>query len=359
MATFTRRFSSSPDRYVEAGDAGLPNTFVKPNNRDFAPRLGALTGSTPDFVVRGGFGIYYVDYTINEFRNSINVAPFVRRAQLTRSLLLSQNVNVNSSIPSRIRRRTAAPPAPTRSSPRSTASNPDYPTMRLYSWNLTIEKDLGCGTGSAIELRRQHRPQSVAERARERVPARSDRVPVTRGQRSDGTQVAAIWARCRPARRRWRSNYNAWEIELQKRFSNGLLFDVNYAWARASTSVSGERSGSESAWRYDYGPVPAQPKSVFHWNYVYELPFGRGKRWGFGIRIVLRCLAAGSCRASARGSPALPDSDWREWGRVPPAPPPIAPTASPTASVDHDGLSRGEKAFQWFDTAALTGCRHS
>ena len=58
--------------------------------------------------------MYYVDYTINEFRNSINVAPFVRRAQLSRSLLLSQNVNVNSFIPFRIRPRTAAPREPTR-----------------------------------------------------------------------------------------------------------------------------------------------------------------------------------------------------------------------------------------------------
>jgi hypothetical protein len=89
-------FQQFNSRYVEASEAGLPNTFVKPNNRDFAPRIGAAYRIRPDFVVRGGFGVYYVDYTINEFRNSINVAPFVRRAQLTRTLLVGQGSDVNS-----------------------------------------------------------------------------------------------------------------------------------------------------------------------------------------------------------------------------------------------------------------------
>ncbi|MGH9632165.1 MAG: TonB-dependent receptor domain-containing protein, partial [Bryobacteraceae bacterium] len=89
-------FQQFANRYVEASAAGLPNTFIKPNNWDFAPRIGAAYRFTPTFVARGGFGVYYVDYTINEFRSSINVAPFIRRAQLSRSLLLAQNLDVNS-----------------------------------------------------------------------------------------------------------------------------------------------------------------------------------------------------------------------------------------------------------------------
>ena len=33
-------FQPFSDRYVEPDQLGLPNTFVHPNNRDFAPRLG-------------------------------------------------------------------------------------------------------------------------------------------------------------------------------------------------------------------------------------------------------------------------------------------------------------------------------
>ena len=93
--------------------------------------------------------------------------------------------------------------------------------------------------------------------------------------------MAAVRARCRTARGDGESNYNAWEIEVQKRFSNGLLFDVNYAWARAfNYQYQASDPVSNPLSRYDYGPVPAQPNSVFHWNYVYELPYGRGKRLG-------------------------------------------------------------------------------
>ncbi len=38
-------FQQFSDRYVEAGELGLPNTFVHPNNHDFAPRFG---GGVPD-----------------------------------------------------------------------------------------------------------------------------------------------------------------------------------------------------------------------------------------------------------------------------------------------------------------------
>ncbi|HEY2933598.1 MAG TPA: hypothetical protein VGK99_17820 [Acidobacteriota bacterium] len=74
----------------------MPDTFIHPNNLDFAPRLGFAYQARRDFVVRGGFGVYFVDVTINEFRNEVNAAPFIRRAQLSRSFLLSQGVNVNS-----------------------------------------------------------------------------------------------------------------------------------------------------------------------------------------------------------------------------------------------------------------------
>lgn len=143
-------FQQFSNRYVETSAVGLPNTFVRPNNTDFAPRIGAAFRFAPTFVVRGGFGAYNVDYTINEFRSSINVAPFVRRAQLSRSLLLSQNVNVNSVYT--FQNPTANSSAAGADTQLTTLDgfNPDYPTMRLYSWNFTVEKDLwGMGLRSS------------------------------------------------------------------------------------------------------------------------------------------------------------------------------------------------------------------
>ena len=82
--------------FITADKAGLPGTFIKPNKLDFQPRLGVAWRPTSRTVVRGGFGIYAVDITHNVFADQYNQPPFTYRAQLSRSLLLSQNVNVNS-----------------------------------------------------------------------------------------------------------------------------------------------------------------------------------------------------------------------------------------------------------------------
>lgn len=347
-------FQQFSNRYVEAKAAGLPNTFVKPNNHDFAPRVGAAYRFTPTFVVRGGFGVYYVDYTINEFRNSINVAPFVRRAQLSRSLLLSQNVDVNALYT--FQNPTANSSAAGADTQLTTLDgfNPDYPTMRLYSWNFTLEKDLGWGLGlrtSYVGNIGRNLSRSVRINACPPGPteclARTASDPTARKWQQFGLDAGQRAAD-------GRSNYNAWEIELQKRFSNGILFDVNYAWARAFNSLyQATDPVANPLSKYDYGPVPAQPTNVFHWNYVYELPYGKGKRFGSSAPGALNFLAGG-WQLSGIGT-------WQSGTALTVL---AGVGQSPTGATgnradriadgkrDHNGLSRGDKAFQWFDTSA-------
>ena len=118
---------------------------MHPNNLDFVPRLGAAYRVTPTFVVRGGFGIYAVDITHNAFADQYNQPPFIYKSGLSRSLLISQNVNVNSLL-------TFQNPTANGSSANASAAlaaiggfSDDYPTMKTYTANITVEKDLGHG----------------------------------------------------------------------------------------------------------------------------------------------------------------------------------------------------------------------
>jgi hypothetical protein len=95
-ANIQQAFQQYSILFVTSDHAGLTGTFVQPNNHDFTPRIGAAYRVTPTFVIRGGFGIYAVDVMHNSFTDQYNQPPFIYRAQLTRSLLISQNVNVNS-----------------------------------------------------------------------------------------------------------------------------------------------------------------------------------------------------------------------------------------------------------------------
>jgi hypothetical protein len=347
-------FQQFSSRYTEAGTLGLPDTFIRPNNRDFAPRIGGAYRITPSFVARGGFGVYYVDYTINEFRNSINVAPFVRRAQLSRSLLLSQNVNVNQLYT--FQNPTANSNAAGADTQLTTLDgfNPNYPTMRLYSWNFTLEKDLGWGLGlRSSYVGNLGRNLSRSVRVNACVP---------------GPTECLARAASDPTGRKWtqfgidagqragdgRSNYNSWEIELQKRFSNGMLFDVNYAFARAfSYQAQASDPVANPLWRYDYGPVAAQPRHIFHWNYVYETPFGRDKRWGASAPRVVNALIGG-WQLSGIGTlqSGTPLTVTAGVGQSPTGASTNRADRIADGKRDHDGLSRGEKALQWFDTTA-------
>ena len=98
----------------------------------------------------------------------------------------------------------------------------------------------------------------------------------------------------------WRSvawsNYNAMQATLRHRMSHGLQFDVNYTYSKAlDISSDAERVGPASngsfyglnnniinAWnpRAQYGPASFDLTHQINSNWIYQLPFGRGKMLG-------------------------------------------------------------------------------
>src|SRR5581483_7179041 len=88
-----------------------------------------------------------------------------------------------------------------------------------------------------------------------------------------------------------RSSYNALESKLDHRFSNGLSSLVSYTWSKSIDEGSGyfgvenalAGGGSTVQNFYDLrsarGPSGYDITHFFSWANVYELPFGRGKRF--------------------------------------------------------------------------------
>jgi len=94
------------------------------------------------------------------------------------------------------------------------------------------------------------------------------------------------------------STYNALQLVLQERLSNGLQAQVNYTWSKCLSDTPGffgqfgdnvaTEAQTIAGWAFpqnpydqqaDYGRCPQNIASLFNGYVVYELPFGQGKRW--------------------------------------------------------------------------------
>jgi hypothetical protein len=96
------------------------------------------------------------------------------------------------------------------------------------------------------------------------------------------------------------SNYNAMELELRRRFSNGLQFQLDYTWSKAMGDATDAQGNNQSDlvsrltlrnYRGDYRRSPQDQTQRFVSNGIYDLPFGHGKKWmsnsnGFVDRLV-------------------------------------------------------------------------
>ncbi len=122
-----------------AAAAGLPQSIVKTNYKDFAPRFGFAwrpfgNGRT---VLRGGYGIFYGIDSLYRYDGFSDTYPFV-------------NTQTFSATPTNPLLLTVSNPFPAakakNSGVTSTSGQPEHnPTQYLQSWSITVERDLGAG----------------------------------------------------------------------------------------------------------------------------------------------------------------------------------------------------------------------
>jgi hypothetical protein len=74
------------------------------------------------------------------------------------------------------------------------------------------------------------------------------------------------------------TRYNSLQVELRRRYSQGLQFQTSYVLGRAM-QTTWESFRREPAWIRDAG-TPGDVTHQFKANVVYDLPFGQGRRFG-------------------------------------------------------------------------------
>lgn len=94
------------------------------------------------------------------------------------------------------------------------------------------------------------------------------------------------------------STYEGFQAKIEKRFSQGLTFRANYAFGKALDN-GGSGFGASSApqnpnnTRADKAISSLNRTNIFSFDYVYQLPFGRGRKFGSSMNRAADALLGG------------------------------------------------------------------
>jgi len=96
------------------------------------------------------------------------------------------------------------------------------------------------------------------------------------------------------------SSYQALQLRLEKRFSNGLQLLATYVWSKTIDESSDSGNGAPNIgtidpnnFKLDRAISQYNIPSVFQFTYTYQLPFGRGKHFGADMNPVLDVILGG------------------------------------------------------------------
>jgi hypothetical protein len=87
------------------------------------------------------------------------------------------------------------------------------------------------------------------------------------------------------------SKYNSLQVELRRRYADGLLFQSSYVFGKGYLS-NWETWRKEQFWIRDAGS-PGDVTHAVKANVVYDLPFGRGRKWASNANAVVDRIVGG------------------------------------------------------------------
>lgn len=257
------------------------NLGIQTRYRYFAPRLGLAYRATDSTVIRSGFGISYTPFADNTYafnfpiraNNVYNAATGFVPATLPNG----QVANFQNGFPTVVN--PAIPSSGIITNPSGTqnyfAINPNFKNTYVMSWNLAVQQALPMhfvldvtyvgNKGVDSQVNYNLNAATIAGRGQNGRPQFA-----TIGRTADTNLFFAPFS----------TNYNSLQVKLDRRFSN-LNITTAYTWGKGLGFQNGDDGGLAFYInpRRSYGRNDFDRKHTFVQSYVYDLPFGPGKRF--------------------------------------------------------------------------------
>jgi len=316
-----------------AKEAGLPSSLIPAVNSDFGPRLGLAYKLDNKTSIRAGYGQYFWTMPLSQILQTSRTNPplnlrytnplssldgtgsfGIRTAPLSSYYVGQAGVDINGTI--------ILPPSAQSGIPWDFTNWKD---SRADEWHFTVEREFMKETslrlsyvgGRAINLEQriglnnQEALYNYTVRTRATPPGNRDLLRVNPNWNFSNGMVGKIGY----------SNTHSVQAQVQRRYSNGLAFQWFYTFTRslttadagASTSGNGginDASGQaqvpesiqllgnpamtlDERLRLNYYNSTAVPPHRIRFNAVYDLPFGRGQRFGRDANRAVDALIGG------------------------------------------------------------------
>ncbi|MGH7745370.1 MAG: hypothetical protein ACREQ5_11340, partial [Candidatus Dormibacteria bacterium] len=277
--------SVAPTPLLTAQQAGIPSALRYTYLKDIDPRIGFAWRPfhNDKTVIRGGYGRFTESplgfNVLAGWATTTSYIPFFGNGYSGPNNTGSPLLSFPSPFPSNL-----DVPEPGAAS-FLYAFPVHYIDPSVQQWNLTFERELGFGTGLRVSYVGNHGSNLEVMEDLNQVH------PNTQGYSAvAGTRPFQLWTVIESLTNAARNNYNALTVDFHKRFSNGLQFDTSYVFTRDLSNAGGGnptglpiQPASYVTDRFnlglDYGNVIFDRRHRFLTTYLYQLPFGHGKKF--------------------------------------------------------------------------------
>jgi hypothetical protein len=273
-----------------SGSGVYGSTLVNPDLNDFAPRVGFAYAVTPKVALRGGFGTSYIHYTRAGSGNILAInAPQAQFAAVTQ--ITPTPANQCGTVPAQI----IAVGATTESC--YVTADKGFPsglatTFNKATDNITwVPKDKRDSYVQSYFLSAQYQlfKNSLIDVAYVGNHGLKLEGFLNGNQKNPANGFARPFANWPSditlALNEFYSNYNALQVRYEQRFAGGLTLLNSFSWENAldnaSASLEGNTPSPQDAnnLRADYGQSDYNLPVANVTSLVYELPFGRGRKY--------------------------------------------------------------------------------
>jgi hypothetical protein len=262
-------------------------TLMQPKNI-WLPRIGFAWTPIGTTVIRGGFGIYALTWSMDDYgqgvgvgNNSTGSAADTTGGISPVTTLNGPGTNLQTGMP-------LTYVVTNRSSTAYNGTNVPYnqynlPVAKMYQWTASVERQLGTNMEAEIAYVASHGANLA-------FPSDINQVPVARlsptfsQANTPYPQFGTIQGNLGASV----SNYNSLQVQVNRRFTRGLTFNANYVWSHflddQDSAGWGGRGGTQvyqNAYNpaANYGSSNFDVRNALKGSLVYQLPVGKGKRF--------------------------------------------------------------------------------